>query len=141
MVLSQTALYAMRAMATLARLAPGASLRAPEIAAATAIPEHYVSKVMRKLVLAKLVRGQRGHGGGFQLARGPATIRLADVLDAVGATPEPETCAFGWDSCDPLRPCPLHPAWSRLKEAYTRWADEITLDAIPEPRLRTPEPP
>lgn len=131
MILSQTALYALRAMATLAQLAPGASLRAPEIAESTDTPVHYVSKVMRKLVLRKLVRGQRGHGGGFQLARPPAAIRLADVLEAVGVVSEPEACAFGWVSCDPDQPCPLHPVWSRLKDSYTKWSEEITLADLP----------
>lgn len=139
MVLSQTALYALRAMATLAKLAPGESIRAPELADRTGIPGHYVSKVMRRLVVAKLVRGQRGHGGGFQLARPPASIRFADILSAIGAIPEPQACAFGWDSCDPDHPCPLHPAWSRLKDSYTQWADQITLGGLPnEDREGTP---
>ena len=134
-MLNQTAIYALRAMATLARLAPGESLRAPELAERTAIPAHYVSKVMRKLVLAKLVRGQRGHGGGFQLARAPATIRLRDVLDGVGAGPG-EECAFGWAACDADAPCPLHPVWSRLKEEFERWAGGTTLAALGSTRPR-----
>ena len=133
MILNRTALYALRAMATLSRLAPGASMRAPELAQATETPIHYVSKVMRRLVVSKLVRGQRGHGGGFQLARPPASICLSDVLAAVGTSEAPDACAFGWEACDPQNPCPLHPAWSRLKDAYTKWSEEITLADLPEP--------
>ena len=88
---------------------------------------HYVSKVMRRLVVGRLVQGRKGHGGGFQLARSPGSIRFADVLRATETDPEPNQCAFGWGECDAARPCPLHPAWSKLDEAFWRWADTTSL--------------
>jgi Rrf2 family protein len=142
MLLSQTAEYAFRAMAALGGLAAGASISAAELAERTGIPPHYVSKVMRRLVLAGLVQAQKGHGGGFALARAPGAIRFQEVLAAVDAEPTPNRCAFGWGTCDQRHPCPLHPAWSRLMEQFRDWARVTTLaDAtLPEAVLAARQP-
>ena len=42
-----------------------------------------VRRTMAGLREAKLVRSTKGHGGGWQLARGLAEIRLADIYDAL----------------------------------------------------------
>jgi Rrf2 family iron-sulfur cluster assembly transcriptional regulator len=139
-LLNLTAVYCLRAVATLAGLPPGASLNAAELSEQTGVPQQYLSKVMRKLVVAKLVRSQRGPGGGFMLMRPPAEIRLADVLRSVeqdlGAG-----CAFGFEACDPLNPCPLHPIWSRLQDSLESWTANSTFGdlrpAANEPRNRS----
>lgn len=133
MILSQTAEYAFRAMAALAGLAAGEAITATGLAERTGVPVHYLSKVMRRLVLGKLVRGHKGHGGGFQLARPAATIRFADVLRATDTGPQPNRCAFGWGECDVAHPCPLHPAWSKLNEAFRRWAETTRLSEAVAP--------
>ncbi|MBW2295571.1 MAG: Rrf2 family transcriptional regulator, partial [Deltaproteobacteria bacterium] len=68
MVLSQTAEYALRAMAWLATAPTREPVRAKDLSVATGIPSHYLSKVMRRLVLAGLLISQKGQGGGFLLA-------------------------------------------------------------------------
>jgi DNA-binding IscR family transcriptional regulator len=88
---------------------------------------------MRRLVLGKLVRGHKGHGGGFQLARPAAAIRFADILRATATGPEEDRCAFGWGQCDVVHPCPLHPTWSRLNEAFWRWAESARLSEAVAP--------
>jgi Rrf2 family protein len=132
--LSQTAEYAIRAMAHLARVADSEpAVRARDLSRATLVPVHYLSKVMRRLVAAGLLVAQKGHGGGFSLARPAATIRFSDVLAAVDEAPNGDRCAFGWGSCDARTPCPLHPAWSRLNEALIGWAAETTLAHVSPP--------
>jgi Rrf2 family protein len=127
--LSQTAEYALRAMAELAR--PHAEpLRGSDLSSATQVPPHYLSKVLRRLVNAGLLVSQKGHGGGFVLARPAGEIRFADVLAAVDQAPHSGRCAFGWGSCDAQHPCLLHPAWSRLNDALMSWADRTTLAEV-----------
>ncbi len=124
--LSQTAEYALRAMAYLA-VPREEAVRASDLADAIAVPSHYLSKVLRRLVEAGLLESQRGHGGGFALARPAASIRFSEVLAAVDAIPTGNRCAFGWGDCDARNPCPLHPAWSRLNDAMTGWSEGTTL--------------
>jgi Rrf2 family iron-sulfur cluster assembly transcriptional regulator len=132
MILPQTAEYALRAMACLA-LAPDDTLvRSAELAAGAKIPSHYVSKVMRRLVLAGLVRSQRGHGGGFSLARTASDISFMDILIAVDFDVESGKCAFGRGDCDANNPCALHPAWTQLKTRFSDWALSTTLDSVHE---------
>lgn len=128
--LSQTAEYALRAMAHLATLEPGASARAAEVAEATSIPAHYLSKVMRRLVLAGLVESQKGHHGGFSLSRPPSRIRFGEILAAAGVDADQDHCAFGWGRCNVAKPCPLHDAWSELHCRYSAWASQTTLADI-----------
>lgn len=126
-LLSRTAEYGLRAAAVLSRLAPGESIRARELAERIAVPPHYVSKVMRKLVVARIAESRKGHGGGFRLAKAPAAISLGAVLEACSFDLAQRRCVFGWSRCDDANPCPLHPSWTTLRLAFERWATETTL--------------
>ncbi|MCC7061365.1 MAG: Rrf2 family transcriptional regulator [Planctomycetes bacterium] len=126
MLLNQTAVYGLRAMATLTSLAPGESINVIALSERTGVPQQYLSKVMRKLVVARLVRSQRGHGGGFALMKAPRQIRLIDVLRAIDLDLD-GGCAFGFAACDPTNPCTLHPIWSKMQECIQEWAGDSTL--------------
>lgn len=135
MLLNQTAVYGLRAMAVLAKLGPGETLNAGQLSERTGVPRQYLSKVMRKLVVAKLVRAQRGRGGGFCIQKPPHQIHLMDVLAALELEVD-HGCAFGFTACDPKNPCALHPIWSRMQECVQHWAGGSTLaDLGPEPAL------
>lgn len=127
MILNQTFVYALRALAALAQEPAAASLRAADLATRTDVGVHYLSKVMRRLVDGGLVSGRKGPGGGFTLARPLDRIRIADVLAALDLRVESEACSFGRGDCDPERPCPLHAIWSRLQVSVDAWSRETTL--------------
>lgn len=129
MFFSQTSEYALRAMACLTH-ARGAVLKSNELAEQAQIPGHYVSKVMRQLVLAELVEARRGHHGGFRLARPPSDITFTQILTAMGDAPATERCVFGLPLCDHDNPCSLHPAWMRLKGELQAWADSSRLSDV-----------
>lgn len=131
MLLSQTAEYALRAMAWIALQPRDVPIRSRDMSQSTQIPIHYLSKILRRLVLAGLLHSQKGQGGGFLLARPAHEIRFQDILNAVDAAPEEESrCAFGWGACGKANPCPLHESWSRLKDSLQDWAQNTTLDAV-----------
>ncbi len=131
-MLSQTSEYALRAMSWLAARSDDSPVRAQDLSHAADIPLGYLQKVLRRLVVAGLLKSTKGRGGGFRLARAPEEVRIYDVLAAVDAAPVGDRCAFGWDRCDPLRPCPLHGTFSALNEALLKWALSRTLaDTLP----------
>jgi Rrf2 family iron-sulfur cluster assembly transcriptional regulator len=127
MILNQTAEYAFRAMACLAICHEDGPMRASDLSEKTNIPSFYLSKVMRRLVVAGLVDSQRGRGGGFVLTRPPSGIRFADILDAVDYSAEQGRCAFGFGQCNDRAPCPLHASWSELQQGFNQWASTHTL--------------
>ena len=98
---------------------------------------------MAKIVQAGLLHGQRGHHGGFRLARAPATIRVADVLQAADVALTSGGCAFGFARCDAAAPCPLHDTYASLHLMLQAWARSTTLadiDLHRLPALPAPEP-
>lgn len=130
MILSQTAQYALRAMAWLSTLSATEPMRVKDLSVATGIPSHYLSKVMRRLVLAGLATSQKGQGGGFLLSRPPGEIPFIDILvavDAYSSDGPDQQCAFGWGQCDALRPCPLHDSWTELNDQLRAWAEGTSL--------------
>ena len=129
MLFNQTAEYALRAMALLA-VRSGEPCLAGELAEAAHIPRHYVSKVMRRLVVAGLVTSKRGRGGGFVLARPASEVRFSEILAATDVVLDGGICAFGLGQCSKVDPCVLHPVWSRLKSDIERWGETTTLADI-----------
>lgn len=126
-LLPQTAEYALRAMTCIAAWPPGVPVPSRELVDRTYIPEAYLAKVLRKLVEANLLLSQKGHRGGFRLARDPVEIRFIDILRAVEVDPAARHCAFGFPNCDGGRPCPLHDHYEQLQQEYLNWAARATL--------------
>jgi Rrf2 family protein len=139
MLFNQTAEYALRAMAHLALLPEGSSMRARDLSAATGIPPDYVSKVLRRMVREGLLLSQKGHGGGFRLARPAEEIRFIEVLAAADESIDPKRCAFGWGTCGDDDPCPLHDAFSKLKRTVLAWASDHTLADVGGRRIALPQ--
>jgi Rrf2 family protein len=129
-LLSQTAEYALRATSWMAVNAPDEPVRAKDLSLATGIPEHYLAKILRRLVLGGVLESRKGQGGGFAFTRSLAQIRFRDVLAAVDVAPTPDRCAFGWGTCDAQRPCPLHPVWTRMADEFATWASSTTLAEV-----------
>lgn len=89
-MLSQTAEYALRAVAA---LAPNAGQLVPttDLAKQADVPPPYLAKVLQQLAAAKIIRGRRGVGGGYTLNRPAEEINLLEVVTAVGPLREPKT--------------------------------------------------
>jgi Rrf2 family protein len=132
MYLSRPAEYALRAATYLAHCEPNTRVRGRDLAKAVNIPPAFLAKIMRKLTESGIVHAQKGHNGGFLLARSPAQIRFIDILQAVDFEPSADHCLFGLGNCDSENPCPLHKEWSTLKRQIEQWATFHTLnDSLP----------
>ena len=105
-MISQTAEYALRAIAYLAS-GPNDPHITREIAEATKVPSGYLAKVMQTLVKAGLVQSRRGLGGGFTLDQPPQAISILDVVNAVDPLQRILACPLALpEHRDKL--CPLH---------------------------------
>ena len=91
---SDAATLGLHAMAFLAR-GEGGRATTRGIAAGTRVSEAHLAKVMGRLERAGLVRGTRGPGGGFVLARPASRITLRDVYEAVEGPLRTTRCLFG----------------------------------------------
>ena len=86
--------------------------RLADIADAHRIPQRFLVQILLQLKGAGLVASTRGAAGGYQLARPPAEISLADVLGVVDRTDPPPAPADG----SPLAAA-LHGVWVRAHRA------------------------
>jgi Rrf2 family cysteine metabolism transcriptional repressor len=76
--------YACLAVIELARSGgDGSPKRVRDVADAQDIPERYLIQILLQLKAAGLVHSSRGSVGGYQLARSPSQISVADVIAAI----------------------------------------------------------
>lgn len=136
-MLSQTIEYALRAVVFLASRLDTAQTN-EQISIATKVPAAYLSKVLQALGRGGLVRGQRGVGGGFVLARDPATLTILEVVNAVEPLQRIRTCPLGLKAHG-VRLCPLH---SRLDGALAQveqaFASTTLAEVLAEPSTSVP---
>ena len=90
MRVSAKAEYACLAMLELAGNYEGPNpMRVKAIADAHGIPQRFLVQILLQLKGAGLVASVRGASGGYQLARPPEEISLADIINAIDRTPRP----------------------------------------------------
>jgi len=106
-VFSQTAEYALRAVAHLSHQHPRARTTA-QIAAATHVPADYLSKVLKDLARAGVVTSRRGLHGGFSLAKPPDALTVFEVVNAMTPFRRIERCPLGLKAHARGNLCPLH---------------------------------
>lgn len=106
MTVSQTAEYALRAVAWLAQK-PGEPQTTQQLSEATKVSATYLPKVFQHLIRAGLISGQRGVGGGYTLTRDPEMVTLLDVVDCVDPIVRIERCPLHLQTHG-MNLCPLH---------------------------------
>lgn len=111
-MLSRTSEYALRAVIYLAK-AGTENTTSQSIAAATLVPDGYMSKVLNTLARAGLVTSQRGPSGGFSLAASPEDLTMLKVVEAVEPLPRITGCPLGLHE-HAVGLCPLHAELAEL---------------------------
>ncbi len=125
--------YACRALVSLALRGNGegpTSVR--DLAERTGLPQPYLEQILLALKGAGLVRSKRGVGGGYVLAREPASITLGSIVSAVdgpivlGDFGEPHQNG----ACDHEGQCVLLAVWAEVSEQMRRLLDALTLSDV-----------
>ncbi len=126
-MLSRTGLYALRAMVHLAGAENGSNVSAGEVAAALDMPPDYLAKTLRSLAKEGLLTSSRGAGGGYRMARDPASVTLAEVVSPFQPSFAPGICLLEDRPCDPAHPCRAHSGWSEWTRNAQRMLERTTL--------------
>jgi Rrf2 family protein len=133
---SQKTEYAMRAMLDLAlrRTRDGDQLvPARSIAQSQQIPLRFLEQQLGALHKAGLVESFRGAGGGCRLARDPAAITVAEVVDAIeGAKPAMHCLDVEDRSCFADSQCGLQELWGDVDSAVRRVLETTSLAVLAE---------
>jgi Rrf2 family protein len=92
------------------------------------LPAPYLEKLLIELRQADLVTSSRGVQGGYQLARSPAQISLAQILEAVGETIEP--LPHHLPDADQSEDWVTFTLWQRLHQKLKAALQEISLEDL-----------
>jgi len=129
--------YALRAMVDVGLHESIGPVLRHEIARRQELSANYVAQIFRELSAAKLLRGVRGPGGGYVLAKPPAEIRAGDVIRAIEGPIALVHCVQEVDAtpCSRIESCVTHRLWNRLSTTIEEILDSTTLqDLIDESR-------
>lgn len=135
MKLSTKGRYAVTAMLDLTLHQDGGPVILADISQDQGISLSYLEQLFARLRRARLVRGVRGPGGGYRLARPARAITVADIIvavdDNVEATEGRIEGKANWERCL------THDLWSELSAQIYDFLDEITLaELADEPSIR-----
>ncbi len=131
--LTNLADYAVVVMAAAARC-PAGPLSAAVVATRTSIPAPTVAKVMGLLTRAGLLASSRGVAGGFRLARTPAAISVADIVEAVEGPIALTNCQHGEVAACALEgSCAVRPHWGPINLAVRAALAAVTLADLAGP--------
>jgi FeS assembly SUF system regulator len=108
---------------------------ASQLATGAGVPSPTVSKLLKQLARSGLLNSLRGGRGGYQLARGPETISLADVIAAVDGPLGLTECAAHPGNCAIEDGCGIRSGWTAINMAVVGVLTNMTLDKMRSPAL------
>ena len=121
--------YAVQAMIELADRPPGTIVSLREIARRNGINLKYLERIFSRLCRSGLIQSKKGPGGGYFLRRRVDTIKISDIMEAVGESRAPVRClAEDVDRhCSRADTCSIRPYWKKMKETIDEFLDSSTL--------------
>ena len=130
--------YALVALAHLARQKAqgGQSLSARCIADEYDLPRQLLMSVMKGLHRAGLVESKRGVRGGYDLAKSPQRITVAEVVEAIEGPARLTPCCADEEPgdlctmCAITQRCPITGAIRELNGQIANYLREVTLDTL-----------
>ncbi|HKI95018.1 MAG TPA: Rrf2 family transcriptional regulator [Gemmatimonadales bacterium] len=137
MILSQTSVYALKAVLHLAETGGGDFVRVDDIAADLKVPRNYLSKILHALARTGVLDSTRGPHGGFRLGKNPAKLTLDEVLAPFDEVIGESACLLGRKRCSDANPCAAHDRWKGVYAGVKTFFQETTVadlarGAIPE---------
>lgn len=126
MRLSTKGRYSVTAMLDLAIHDKAGPVTLADISQCQGISLSYLEQLFAKLRKSNLVKGVRGPGGGYRLARPAAEISIAEIISAVDEKVDVTRCG-GEGDCQEGERCLTHELWTDLSKRLYSFLDGITL--------------
>ncbi|MDH5752740.1 MAG: Rrf2 family transcriptional regulator [Deltaproteobacteria bacterium] len=126
---------------------------AREMAARYRLPQPMVANILKALAGAGILDSTRGAQGGYELARRPEQISLADVVEALEGPFSLVECISGGpeqhgggegpppgekSACKFISLCPTHDPLHMVHRKFTEFMSGLTIDQISESRKAAP---
>lgn len=108
-----------------------------EIVSLTGLPVPSVSKLLKIFIRQGLVQSLRGAKGGYKLARPPAEITTAQIINAIDGPVGMTQCSGGPGLCVHQPRCQVHSHWHRISRIMLEALEQISLQQMSEPVVDT----
>lgn len=136
-MISKTGLYAIRALAELAKVREDEWLGTAVLAKQIDAPVNYLGKLLHILAREGIILSQKGIRGGVRLAHPPEEISLYHALEPFENFDRWMDCLLGQEECPNENPCVVHPRWAPVRDEVLRFLRETTAADL----IRPPAPP
>lgn len=120
--------YGLRALIFLAKCSEDCC-SVTEIAKANGISKNYLEKIFSKMEKAGFIKGKRGVGGGYVLAKPLKKITVKDFLQALEGETVPVHCVSGL-KCPLSKKCDAKNVWSKVKKEVESTLDKMSLEDL-----------
>ena len=112
----------------------GKQLTLPVMAEREQLSEALTAKVLNKLRRGGIVIAARGRNGGYELAKEPEALTVAEILESLGR-PVVESCynSVSKDQCPPcphVENCGIRPVWDFVEKKVMEVLTQISLNEI-----------
>lgn len=129
--------YGLVLLTHLARQRPGDLCNARALAAETRLPVPMVSRICKLLVAGGLLEARRGVGGGFTLARIPAEITVAGILEVLegplALTECSQPASHESEGCEREEFCSVRDHTQRINQVLWEALGAVTLADLARP--------
>ncbi len=128
--------YAVTAMLDLALHYEKGAVTLADIARRQGISLSYLEQLFSKLRRGGLVGSVRGPGGGYNLARDPGKISVAEIIVTINENIDATRCG-GEKNCDGDETCLTHQLWEDLSKQIYDFLSGISLgDLVSRPHVQ-----
>jgi Rrf2 family protein len=124
--------YGLKALGYLARLPPGVTTQASDIAGANNIPKKFLDAILGELRHAGIVRSRRGPGGGYRLSREPSAIKIGHVIRTIDGPLAPIACASRTAyrpcrDCRDVKSCSVRLLMTKVRDSMSEVLDRVSV--------------
>ncbi len=111
-----------------------------DIAQATHLAKPTVSKLLKRLTKANLLRSQLGAKGGYLLNYQEDAISLADIVTAIDMYSGLTECSYQKGQCALEQVCDVRDHWQSVSQVVHRSLKNISLKSLAMPKMNLGEP-
>ncbi len=123
--------YTVRALLDLAQHSEaGRPVRLSDISQREGISHAYLEQLFNRLKKVQVVKGRKGPGGGYVLAKSADSILMGEVIQAVEGQDKLFLCTEEQaedGNCPRYPECTTHMLWERLSDSFHSYLNSISL--------------
>lgn len=118
---------------------PDHTFAAGEIADATGVAVPTVSKILKALAKAQILRSTRGAKGGYALAHTPEQTSVATVIYALEGPIALTECEGERGGCEQSSSCDARGSWEVINRAVRAALESVSLADMARPGAKVPD--